>query len=183
MPRPNPNEGERHKNAQRYSMNENRILFIQPILCQYFGDESCLTSELNALAQEITKEYGIKVDRQARRFKSQFLCWYSENWDIIKSFMDSHPWCTIEASSKVRMNQSPKFNRTQFTLSLVTAEQKPFVTSNTALQSDDFKPNEYESSNFFINNNTEFPEQVNGDDIFFDGFLSFSSEDLDISLF
>ena len=106
MPRLNPNKEERKKNSQRYSANQELIKEVQPFLKCYFQDPSCLVSNMTLLSKIIYENFGLKLDRQAKRFKSQFFCWFAENWTIIKSFLLQHPWETL--TSHITIERSLK---------------------------------------------------------------------------
>ena len=123
MPRLNPNKEERKKNSERYSANEGTLQEVQPFLKYYFQDHSCLVSHMTILSNIIHERFGLKVDRQARRFKSQFFCWYAENWDTIKPFLLQNSWESL--LSTVNPSISSRKERVSPVSSIKTQENLP----------------------------------------------------------
>jgi hypothetical protein len=56
-------------------------------ICARFGD-SLSQSELLSLAEVISSEVGLKVDREAKRRKEVLIKWFDENYPAIEDLLD-----------------------------------------------------------------------------------------------
>ena len=51
-------------------------------------------------AQTLCGELGLKLDRQAKRFKQSLICWFCENWDVLKGKLEQFKNVNIPKEDK-----------------------------------------------------------------------------------
>ncbi|EAX88234.1 hypothetical protein TVAG_348760 [Trichomonas vaginalis G3] len=71
-----------NKNVERRRQNATLFPVVQKILNSFPGIKK--RSDILPLAQVISKEIGVKLDRTAKRLNEGLICWFCENWDKAK---------------------------------------------------------------------------------------------------
>lgn len=58
------------------------------ILREYFSEPKLKMNKMLKLAQAVSQEYFVKLDRRARRNKSTLICWFCENKLSLQHFVE-----------------------------------------------------------------------------------------------
>lgn len=84
----------------RIKLNGVKMDLVSAIIERQFGRHVTIETLL-MIAQNLSKEQGIKIDRLAKRNRSALLCWYAENWTHIYPHLND-----LELTTKKKHDQS-----------------------------------------------------------------------------
>lgn len=100
---------------RRIEANSGMLKQITNQFVKYIGENITLES-LMFLAKSLEEKANIEIDRLAKRRRAALICWYVENWDIIRPLLKSERFM-----EKFRKN----FNLTKSAKSITEVKSEP----------------------------------------------------------
>ena len=97
------NEDERRRNKARMEGFDQKTSHAYAVLCKRFGPKLS-QQELLALAQVVSENLKIQLDREASRRKSVLIKWFDENFAKMESFLANNVMVTGEKDEPIGGN-------------------------------------------------------------------------------